>query len=152
MLRAEGDKRRAKLEREGMKISMKNQSEGELIKVTNEAEAEKLRKSREAEGRAESSMIQTEAHAQAIWKIAMQLSQSGGQEAAASDLAREYVQMYGGMGSKSNAILFQEGGSPAGNLQSLVVQALTSMKAMEKGVGGGGGISGGDGGGSKETL
>lgn len=152
VLRAEGDKRRAELESEGIKISMKNQSEGELIKVTNEAEAEKLRIVREAEGRAEALMIQAEAQAQAIHKIASQLAQSGGQEAAALDLAREYVKMYGEMGSKSNTIFFQEGGAPAGNLQSLLVQAMASMKAMEKGVGGSGGLGNAVGGGTKETC
>ena len=36
--------------------------------------------------------------------------------------------MYGEMGSKSNTMFFQES---AGNAQSLVVQALASMKAMD---------------------
>lgn len=137
VLRAEGSKRRAELESEGVKISMKNQSEGELIKVTNEAEAEKIRIVREAEGRAEALKIGAEARAEAIARIAAQLEKEGGREAAALDLATEYVKMYGEMGSKSNTIFFQEGGAAsAGNVQSLMVQAMASMKAMEKGAGG----------------
>ena len=128
VLRAEGDKRRAELTSEGMKISMTNESEGKLIQVTNEAEAEKIRILRVAEGNAEAMKVQALAQAEAIGKIAEQLEKSGGHEAAALSLAKEYVKMYGEMGSKSNTMFFQES---AGNAQSLVVQALASMKAMD---------------------
>lgn len=127
VLRAEGDKRRAELTSEGVKIQLKNESEGKLIQVTNEAEAEKLRILREAEGRAEAMRIQAAAQAEAIGLIAEQMEKKGGREAAALSLTKEYVAMYGEMGSKSNTMFFQE--SP-GNAQSLVVQALASMKAM----------------------
>ena len=128
VLRAEGDKRRAELTSEGMKISMTNESEGKLIQITNEAEAEKLHILRVAEGKAEAMKIQALAQAEAIEKIAEQLGKDGGHEAAALALAKEYVKMYGEMGSKSNTMFFQES---AGNAQSLVVQALASMKAMD---------------------
>lgn len=128
VLRAEGDKRRAELTSEGIKISLKNESEGKLIQVTNEAEAEKLRILREAEGQAEAIRLQAEAQADAIQKIAQQLKSDGGHEAAAMALAKEYVKMYGEMGSKSNTMFFQES---AGNTQSLIVQAMAAMKAMK---------------------
>ena len=134
VLRAEGDKRGAELTSEGVKISLKNESEGKLIQVTNEAEAEKLKLLREAEGKAQAVKILAEAQAEAIERIAAQLGKDGGQEAAALSLAKEYVKMYGEMGSKSNTMFFQES---AGNAQSLVVQALASMKAMKIGEGGG---------------
>eukprot|EP00985_Skeletonema_marinoi_P026347 scaffold20345_cov204-Skeletonema_marinoi.AAC.13 len=128
VLRAEGDKRRAELTSEGVKISLKNESEGKLIQVTNEAEAEKLKIVREAEGQAEAIRLTALAQAEAIKQIASQLSKDGGQEAAAMALAKEYVKMYGEMGSKSNTMFFQES---AGNAQSLVVQAMAAMKAMK---------------------
>ena len=128
VLRAEGDKRRVELTSEGMKISMTNESEGKLIQITNEAEAEKLHILRVAEGKAEAMKIQALAQAEAIEKIAEQLGKDGGHEAAALALAKDYVKMYGEMGSKSNTMFFQES---AGNAQSLVVQALASMKAMD---------------------
>eukprot|EP00584_Thalassiosira_punctigera_P009342 CAMPEP_0172537194 /NCGR_PEP_ID=MMETSP1067-20121228/8844_1 /TAXON_ID=265564 ORGANISM="Thalassiosira punctigera, Strain Tpunct2005C2" /NCGR_SAMPLE_ID=MMETSP1067 /ASSEMBLY_ACC=CAM_ASM_000444 /LENGTH=421 /DNA_ID=CAMNT_0013322441 /DNA_START=137 /DNA_END=1402 /DNA_ORIENTATION=- len=131
VLRAEGDKRRAELTSEGIKISLKNESEGRLIQVTNEAEAEKLKILREAEGNAEAMKVQAMAQAEAIEAIAEKLNKTGGHEAAALALAKEYVKMYGEMGSKSNTMFFQEGG--AGNANSLVVQALASMKAMNLG-------------------
>ena len=130
VLRAEGDKRGAELTSEGVKISLKNESEGKLIQVTNEAEAEKIRILRVAEGKGEAIKIQAVAQAEAIEAIAQQLGKDGGQEAAALALAKEYVKMYGEMGSKSNTMFFQES---AGNAQSLVVQAMASMKAMNMG-------------------
>jgi len=132
VLRAEGDKRRAELTSEGVKISLKNESEGQLIQVTNEAEAEKLRILRVAEGNAEALKIQAIAQAEALAQIAAQLGKQGGQEAAALALAKEYVNMYGEMGSKSNTMFFQES---AGNANSLVVQAMSAMKAMDMGGG-----------------
>lgn len=128
VLRAEGDKRGAELTSEGMKISLKNESEGRLIQVTNEAEGEKLKLIREAEGRAEGIRIQALAQAEAIASISEQLNKTGGHEAAALALAKEYVTMYGEMGSKSNTMFFQE---KAGDAQSLVVQAMAAMKAMD---------------------
>jgi len=128
VLRAEGDKRRAELTSEGIKISLKNESEGKLIQVTNEAEAEKVRLLREAEGKAESLKIQAIAQAEALSKISEQLQKSGGQEAAALELAKEYAQMYATMGSKSNTMFFQES---ARNANSLLVQAMSAMKAMD---------------------
>jgi len=130
VLRAEGDKRRAELTSEGIKISLKNESEGKLIQVTNEAEAEKLRILREAEGNAEAIRIQAIAQAEAIGKISVQLQKAGGQEAAALDLAKEYVKMYGEMGSKSNTMFFQES---AANANSLIVQAMSAMKVIDAG-------------------
>ena len=127
VLRAEGDKRGAELTSEGIKISLKNESEGKLIQITNEAEAEKLRIIKEAEGRAMAVKVQAQAQAEAIEKIADQLSRVGGEKAAALALAKEYVNMYGEMGSKSNTMFFQE---RPGDAQSLVVQAMAAMKAM----------------------
>jgi regulator of protease activity HflC (stomatin/prohibitin superfamily) len=129
VLRAEGDKRRAELTSEGVKISLKNESEGKLIQITNEAEAEKLRILKVAEGNAEAMKVQALAQAEAIGVIAEQLSKVGGEKAAALSLAKEYVNMYGEMGSKSNTMFFQE---RPGDAQSLVVQAMAAMKAMNE--------------------
>ena len=129
VLRAEGDKRGAELTSEGLKISLKNESEGKLIQITNEAEAEKLRIIKEAEGRAESVRLQALAQAEAIARIAEQVTKVGGEKAAALALAKEYVNMYGEMGSKSNTMFFQD---KPGDAQSLIVQAMAAMKAINE--------------------
>lgn len=127
VLRAEGDKRRAELESEGVKISLTNESEGMLIKVRNEAEAEKIKLEREAEGQATAVRLKAHAQAEAIAMIAAELGKSGGEDAAKLALARDYVQMYGEMGSKSNTMMFSD--RPA-DMKSLLAQAAMAIKSI----------------------
>ena len=127
VLRAEGDKRRAELTSEGVKISLTNESEGMLIKIRNEAEAEKIKRVREAEGEANAVKLKAEAQAQAIAMIAAELQKDGGPDAAKLALARDYVQMYGEMGSKSNTMMFSD--RPA-DIKSLLAQAAMTLKSI----------------------
>jgi len=127
VLRAEGDKRKAELSSEGTKIALTNESEGMLIKIQNEAEAKKSQLVREAEGEAEAVKIKAIAQAEAIQKIARELQNKCGKDAAKLSLAREYVKMYGLMGSKSNTIIFNE--RPA-DFSSLVAQTATILNSV----------------------
>lgn len=129
VLRAEGDKRMAELKSEGVKISMQNESEGMLIKVQNEAQASKARSVLEAEGEAEAVMITAKAQADAISKIAAELQKPGGDDAAKLALAKDYVEMYGEMGSNSNTMFFNQN---AGDVTSLLVQAASALTAVPK--------------------
>lgn len=130
VLRAEGDKRRAELTSEGVKISLQNESEGMLIKVRNEAAAAKTKAILEAEGASEAVRIQAEAQAEAIQKIAAELQKPGGEDSARLALAKEYVNMYGEMGSKSNTMFFNQNG--AGDISALLAQAVAAMNAVPK--------------------
>eukprot|EP00534_Pseudo-nitzschia_fraudulenta_P002702 CAMPEP_0201123916 /NCGR_PEP_ID=MMETSP0850-20130426/9170_1 /ASSEMBLY_ACC=CAM_ASM_000622 /TAXON_ID=183588 /ORGANISM="Pseudo-nitzschia fraudulenta, Strain WWA7" /LENGTH=409 /DNA_ID=CAMNT_0047391031 /DNA_START=192 /DNA_END=1421 /DNA_ORIENTATION=+ len=125
VLRAEGDKRRAQLTSEGVKISLTNESEGNLVKVQNEAEATKQRILLEAQGQAEAIRLTAQAQAEALELIAGQINKEGGNEAAKLALAREYVSMYGEMGSKSNTIMFND--KPA-DVNALLSQAVVAMQ------------------------
>jgi regulator of protease activity HflC (stomatin/prohibitin superfamily) len=127
VLRAEGDKRRAELTSEGLKISLTNESEGMLIKVQNEAEASKIKSVREAEGEAAATLLRAQAQAEAIARIASELQKPGGEDAARLALAKDYVQMYGEMGSKSNTMMFSD--RPA-DMKSLLAQAAMTLKAI----------------------
>jgi len=127
VLQAEGDKRAAELTSEGVKISLKNESEGNFIKVQNEAEASKILILREAEADAESIRVKAEAQAEAIKIVAEQLQLVGGEKAANLALAREYVTMYGEMGSKSNTLMFNE--RPA-DMNALLSQAALALGAV----------------------
>merc|ERR1719148_440264 len=124
VLRAEGEKRTAELTSEGVKISLKNESEGMLIKIENEAKASKTRTVLEAEAEAQAVRLQADAQAEAIAKISAELNKAGGEEAAKLALAREYVDMYGEMGSKSNTMFFNQS---AGDINSLLVQAASAI-------------------------
>jgi len=125
VLRAEGAKRRAELESEGVRISLTNESEGNLIRVKNEATATKDKILLEAQGQAEAIRLMAEAQADALRKIAYELQQPGGQDAARLAIAREYVNMYGEMGKESNTILFNE--RPA-DVSALMAQAMTAIR------------------------
>jgi regulator of protease activity HflC (stomatin/prohibitin superfamily) len=105
-----------------------NESEGNLIKVKNEAEAERTKILLEAEGNAAAIRMTALAQAEALRTIALELEKPGGTEAARLALAREYVSMYGEMGSKSNTILFND--RPA-DVSALLAQAVTAMKAAD---------------------
>mmetsp|Transcript_15318 Transcript_15318/g.42493 ORF Transcript_15318/g.42493 Transcript_15318/m.42493 type:complete len:411 (-) Transcript_15318:1240-2472(-) len=126
VLRAEGDKRRAQLTSEGVKISLTNESEGNLVKVKNEAEATKQRILLEAEGQAEAIRLTAKAQAEALELITNQINKKGGSEAAKLALAKEYVSMYGEMGSKSNTIMFNE--RPA-DVNALLSQAVVAIQS-----------------------
>ena len=126
VLRAEGDKRRAQLTSEGVKISLTNESEGNLVKVQNEAEATKQRILLEAQGQAEAIRLTAQAQAEALELIANQINKEGGAEAAKLALAKEYVSMYGEMGSKSNTIMFND--KPA-DVNALLSQAVVAMQS-----------------------
>lgn len=126
VLRAEGDKRRAQLTSEGVKISLTNESEGNLVKVQNEAEANKQRILLEAQGQAEAIRLTAQAQAEALELIANQINKEGGSEAAKLALAKEYISMYGEMGSKSNTIMFND--KPA-DVNALLSQAVVAMQS-----------------------
>lgn len=126
VLRAEGDKRRAELTSEGLKISLQNESEGMLIKIQNEASAEKTKAILQAEGDAQAVIMRADAQAEAIRKIAAELKKEGGEEAARLALAKDYVDMYGEMGAKSNTMFFNQN---AGDITALMAQAVSAMNA-----------------------
>jgi regulator of protease activity HflC (stomatin/prohibitin superfamily) len=126
VLKAEGDKQRVQLTSEGFKISLTNESEGNLIRIKNEAEASKQKIMLEAQGQAEAIRLTAEAQADALEMIANKLNGVGGEEAARLALARDYVQMYGDMGQKSNTIMFND--RPA-DVNALLSQAVMSMNA-----------------------
>lgn len=95
-----------------------------------QAEGAKTAAVREAEGEAESIKIKATAQASAIRLIASELDKKGGTESARLSLARDYVNMYGEMGSKSNTMFFNDGG-PA-DFKSLIVQASAALNAIPK--------------------
>ncbi len=126
VLDAEGEKRAAELQSEGEKIRMKNESEGNLIRVRNEAEAKKTELILEAEGRARAEEITAAARANAILTLANALASANGTEAAKLQISREYISMYGEIGSKSNTMIFSD---RPGDVNSLIAQASAILRA-----------------------
>ncbi|KAG5177012.1 hypothetical protein JKP88DRAFT_130337, partial [Tribonema minus] len=126
VLTAEGEKRAAQLQSEGVKLQLINESEGALIKVQNEARAAKDRIVLEAEGHALAVKLAADAQAKALEVIAEALNREGGAEAAQLAVAKQYIEMYGDMGQKSNTMLFSE--RPA-DVSHLLAQAATVLNA-----------------------
>lgn len=54
------------------------------------------------------------------------LAESGGSDAAKLELAKEYVKMYGLMGSTSNTMLFQDKPADTNSLMAQVATVLAS--------------------------
>lgn len=131
VLQAEGEKRRAELTSEGVKIKLTNESEGNLTRARNEAEATKVTMLKTAEGESLSIKMRAEAQAEAIAVVAAQLQKAGGDDAAKLALARDYVNMYGEMGSKSNTMMFND--RPA-DLNALLAQASLAISATSKNI------------------
>ena len=151
VLTAEGQKRYEVLASEAVKVQLQNESEGELIKIRNEALAMKDRlilesegdlikirnealatKDRlilEAEGEAEAVMKKAEAQTKALSIVSQALATTEGAQAAQLELARDYVQMYGQMGSTSNTMLFMD---KPGDVAGLIAQAATVFKQTTK--------------------
>jgi len=127
---AERHRREQVLQAEGTKTAQVLQAEGAKAAQELQAEGAKTAAVREAEGEAEAIQIKAAAQASAIRLIASELDKNGGAESARLSLARDYVQMYGEMGSKSNTMFFNDGG-PA-DFKSLVVQASAAMNAVPK--------------------
>lgn len=131
VLEAEGDKRRQELQSEGMKIKLQNESEGNLVKIRNEAEARKSQYILEAEGEALAIERKAAAQADAIRMLANMLGESDeAKEAARLFVAKQYIDMYGEMGAKSNTMVFSE--KPA-DINALLAQASIVVGAANKG-------------------
>lgn len=126
VLEAEGNKKSAELESEGVKIRMKNESEGFAIEAENKARVRKLQLQLEAEGEAQQIEIKARAQAQAIALLSQSLRDAGdrGAEAARLAIARDLIDMYGEIGSKSNTMFFSE--RPA-DVTSLLAQAASVL-------------------------
>lgn len=129
VLSAEGNKRSEVLQSEGIKLRKQNESEGELIKVRNEAQAMKERLILEATGKAEATLLQANAQAEAIRVVAEAMKAEGGMNAAQLELARDYVSMYGEMGSTSNTMIFSD---KPGDMNSLVAQAAAVFSSTNQ--------------------
>lgn len=141
VLGAEGSKQELELQSQGYKLRLINESEGEALKVENEARAHKIKQVLEAEAEGEAIRIKALANAAALGVLADALASHGarGSEAATLTLAKEYVAMYGQMGSQSNTMLFQD---KPGDLNGLLAQAAASLAHTTASVSAGKGAGG----------
>ncbi|GAB5034163.1 stomatin prohibitin-family membrane protease subunit [Nannochloropsis oceanica] len=129
VIKAEGEKRAQELKSEGIKIKLTNESEGELIKTKNEAEARKQQYILEGEGEAKAIRLKAEAFAESIRVVGQSLGGEQGQDAAQLQIAKDYIGMYGLMGSQSHTMVFSE---RPGDVNALFAQAALALQAAGK--------------------
>ena len=129
VIKAEGEKRAQELKSEGIKIKLTNESEGELIKTKNEAEARKQQYILEGEGEAKAIRLKAEAFAESIRVVGQSLGEEQGQDAAQLQVAKDYIGMYGLMGSQSHTMVFSE---RPGDVNALFAQAALALQAAGK--------------------
>lgn len=140
VLEAEGRKKAAVLDSEGEKIRLVNKSEGELISVENAAKAQKVQLMLEAEGEADAIRKKAEAQAMAINTVAEALATDSGDEAAKINIARNYIDMYADIGSKSNTMIFN---SQPADINALLAQATAVIDSAKPSNAGGAASGGG---------
>jgi len=114
--RAERERREQVLKANGDKEAAILRSEGELQSRTNTAKASKIEKELLAQG-----------NANAISKVAESLKTDGGKVAASLDLAKDYMDMMGEIGSKSNTIFFGEQQGDIAPMMARVAKAIQSV-------------------------
>lgn len=101
-----------------------------MIRVRNEAEATRTKLELEAKGQADAMRLKAEAQAEAIARIAVEIQKPGGEEASKLALAKDYVEMYGEMGSKSNTMMFNDRPADVNALLAQASLAVSSTKSQ----------------------
>lgn len=102
---AERQKRAHVLESEGLRQSRINESEGQKQAQINIAEASQIDRVQRARGDSEAIEILAEATARGIERIAEALGRSGGEKAAALQIAEKYVDAFRELAKEGNTIM-----------------------------------------------
>uniref|UniRef100_A0A915AIU2 Band 7 domain-containing protein n=3 Tax=Parascaris univalens TaxID=6257 RepID=A0A915AIU2_PARUN len=126
---AERRKRAAILESEGRRDAAINVAEGEKRARILASEAAMQQQINEAQGEAEAIMMRANARAAGIKKVSEALSGKGGDDAAALNIAEQYVSAFGQLAKQTNTVIVPSNVSDA---SSMVAQALSVYKQLTK--------------------
>jgi regulator of protease activity HflC (stomatin/prohibitin superfamily) len=102
---AERQKRARILESEGLRQSQINESEGQKQAQINIAEASQIDRVNRAKGEAEAIELLSDATARGIERIAVALSQAGGDRAASLQIAEKYIEAFRQLAKEGSTIL-----------------------------------------------
>lgn len=126
---AERQKRARILESEGLRQSHINESEGQRQAQINIAEGAQAERVSRARGDAEAIQLLSEASAAGIERIASALNESGGEKAAALQVAEKYIEAFRHLAKEGNTIVLPS------NLQhpgSIVAEALAIYDQVKR--------------------
>ncbi|VDN53397.1 unnamed protein product, partial [Dracunculus medinensis] len=124
---AERRKRAAILESEGKREASINVAEGEKRARILASEAAKQQQINEAIGEAEAILARAKARAEGIKKVSDALKDQQGNDAAALNVAEQYVKAFSNLAKEGNSIIVPSNISDA---SSMVAQALTIYKQL----------------------
>ncbi len=125
-MRAEREKRARILESEGARDSAVNNAEGDKQKTIKESEAQKQRQINVAEGEAAAVLTVAEATAEGIRKVAQTITQPGGFEAVQLRLAEQYIEEFGKLAQKNNAMIVPS------NVSDVAGMLATAMEVVKR--------------------
>lgn len=124
---AERRKRAAILESEGRRDAAVNVAEGEKQARILASEAAMQQQMNEARGEAEAIIMRSKARAEGIRQVAEALSNRSGNDAAALNVAEQYVHAFGNIAKETNTVVVPSNLADAG---SLTAQALAVYKQL----------------------
>ncbi|PID76355.1 MAG: paraslipin [Deltaproteobacteria bacterium] len=128
-MKAEREKRAEIARSEGEKQATINRAEGDKAEAIALSEGEKMRRINEAEGQAQEILKVAEATAEGIRRVAEALEAPGGDEAARLDVAKKYVEQFGGLAKESNTMILP---GNAADISSMVATAMTALDKVKK--------------------
>lgn len=127
-MRAEREKRALIAESEGEKLARINRSEGEKQEAIAKSEGEKIRRINESEGRAQEIERIALATAKGIKEIAFAINEKGGSDAVNLRIAEAYLNEFGKLAQKTNAMIIPSNLTDVASMVSSVGNVLDSMR------------------------
>jgi len=124
-MRAEREKRALVLASEGERDAKINQAEGDKQRVIKASEATRQQQINEADGQAEAILRVASATSQGLAKIAIALSERGGEQAMQLRLGEEYLRQFGNIAKQSTTLVIP---SELSDLASMVATATSIVR------------------------
>lgn len=131
-MRAEREKRALIAESEGDKQAKINRAEGDKQEAIAKSEGEKMKRINEAEGRAQEIERVAMATAKGIREIANAISDKGGIDAVNLRIAESYLNEFGKLAQKNNAMIIPSNLSDVAGVVSSVGKIFSQMNQSEK--------------------
>lgn len=130
-MRAEREKRALIAESEGDKQAKINRAEGEKQEAIARSEGEKMKRINEAEGRAQEIERVAMATAKGIREIANAINEKGGLDAVNLRIAEQYLNEFGKLAQKNNAMIIPSNLSDVAGMVGAVGKIFSTMNQVD---------------------
>jgi regulator of protease activity HflC (stomatin/prohibitin superfamily) len=131
-MRAEREKRALIAESEGDKQAKINRAEGDKQEAIARSEGEKMKRINEAEGRGQEIERVAFATAKGIREIATAINEQGGMNAVNLRIAEQYLNEFGKLAQKNNAMIIPSNLSDVAGMVSGVAKIFTTMSETKE--------------------